>query len=154
MNEFPAPLSADGLTGHSEHRLQILIGGEPFEGELDMAAAPLACQRFLSLLPYRQRLIHVRWSGEAAWIPLGSTNLDVPLESPTSYPAPGDFLLFPGGVSETEILLAYGPTRFGSRAGQLAGSPFLRLVEGLDRLAKIGPELLWTGAKEILFLRR
>ncbi len=42
--------------------------------------------KFLSLLPYRERIIHVRWSGEACWIPLGALDLGLPLENGTSYP--------------------------------------------------------------------
>jgi hypothetical protein len=68
-------------------------------------------------LPYQERLIHVRWSGEACWIPLGDLDLGVGYENATSYPAPGQLLLYPGGVSETEILLAYGSVRFASKVG-------------------------------------
>lgn len=134
-------------------RIWVNIAGERFGGLLDFAAAPRTCATFAALLPYRQRLIHVRWSGEAGWIPLGDAAFDLPQENATSFPAPGQFLLFPGGVSETEILLAYGPTRFASKAGQLAGNPFLRLTEGLDRLAAMGCDLLWSGAKDIIFTR-
>ncbi len=60
-------------------------------------------------------------------------------------------LLYPGGVSETEILIAYGPTCFASKAGQLAGNHFATITEGLDRLAELGRAVLWDGAKTILF---
>jgi hypothetical protein len=70
------------------------------------------------MLPYRERLIHVRWSGEACWIPLGDLDFGLGYENATSYPAPGQLLLYPGGVSETEILLAYGSVRFASKVGQ------------------------------------
>ena len=51
------------------------------------------------MLPYRERLIHVRWSGEACWIPLGGLDLGLGYESATSYPAPGQLLFHPGGIS-------------------------------------------------------
>jgi hypothetical protein len=54
-------------------------------------------------------------------------------------------------VSETEILIAYGPTRFASKAGQLAGNHVLTIREGLDRLAITGRSVLWNGAKPIAF---
>jgi hypothetical protein len=52
-------------------------------------------------------------------------------------------------VSETEILLAYGPVAFASKAGPLAGNHFLTVTDGLDRLADLGRGTLWTGAKSI-----
>jgi hypothetical protein len=129
----------------------VTIGQESFDARLEPALAPKTCEAFARLLPYRQKLIHVRWSGEACWIPLGGLDLTLPFENATSYPAPGQFLFYPGGYSETEILLAYGPVRFASKLGQLAGNPFLTLVEGLDRLAEIGRQTLWQGAQDIVF---
>ena len=85
-------------------------------------------------LPFR-RDVHVRWSGEACWIPLGDLDLGVPYENHTSYPAPGQIILYPGGISETEILLAYGGVRFASKVGQLAGNHFLTITSGLENLA-------------------
>ena len=105
------------------------------------------------MLPYRERLIHVRWSGEACWIPLGGLDLGLGPENATSYPAPGQILLYPGGVSETEILIAYGAVQFASKAGQLAGNHFLTIVEGLDRLRPLGELTLWQGAQYIEFTR-
>ena len=76
-----------------------------------------AADKFAGMLPYRERLIHVRWSGEACWIPLGDLDLGLGYENATSYPAPGQLLLHPGGVSESEILLAYGSVRIASKVG-------------------------------------
>ena len=42
---------------------------------MERALAPRTCERFAAMLPYRERLIHVRWSGEGCWIPLGSLDL-------------------------------------------------------------------------------
>jgi hypothetical protein len=53
-------------------------------------------------------------------------------------------------LSETEILLAYGGVRFSSKAGQLAGTPFLTITERLDALASIGRSILWGGAQDIV----
>src|SRR5262245_3943122 len=101
--------------------LCITAGRFRFVARLEQAAAPNTCERFLALLPYRERIIHVRWSGEACWIPLGDRDFGLGHENATSYPAPGQVLLYPGGVSETEILIAYGAVRFASKVGQLAG---------------------------------
>ncbi|HLY46072.1 MAG TPA: DUF3830 family protein [Stellaceae bacterium] len=133
--------------------LRITAGPFAFLARLERALAPATCERFCAMLPYRERLIHVRWSGEACWIPLGALDLGLGHENATSYPAPGQMLLYPGGVSETEILLAYGATRFASKAGQLAGNHFLTIVEGLDQLRPLGELTLWQGAQAIAFER-
>jgi len=131
--------------------VRITAGQYSFLAKFDRVAAPKTCAWFESVLPYRERIIHVRWSGEACWIPLGELNPGIGHENATSYPAPGQILFHPAGVSETEILLAYGACRFASKAGQLAGNPFLTIVEGLENLRPLGEMTLWQGAQEILF---
>ena len=132
-------------------RLRITAGPFSLVARFEEAAAPRTCARFAALLPYRQRIIHVRWSGEACWIPLGDLDLGLKYENHTSYPAPGQILLYPGGISETEILLAYGAVQFASKMGQLAGNHFLTVVEGNDDLAALGKKVLWEGAQDIEF---
>ena len=81
---------------------------------------------------------------EAVWIPLGDREFGVGFEDATSHPAPGEIILYPGGVSETEILLAYGPTCFASKAGQLAGNHFITITENLDKIAdRTGYPMVW-----------
>src|SRR3954453_2976364 len=131
--------------------IHITAGGFAFVARLRGAAAPRTCERFEAMLPYRERVIHVRWSGEACWIPLGALDLGIGYENATSYPAPGQILLHPGGISETEILLGYGAVRFASKVGQLAGNHFLTVIEGLEQLQQLGEMTLWQGAQPILF---
>ena len=133
--------------------IRITAGAFTFVAGLEHEVAPRTCERFLAMLPYSERMIHVRWSGEACWIPLGALDLGLGPENATSYPAPGQILLYPGGTSETEILIAYGAVHFASKAGQLAGNHFLTIVQGLDRLRPLGEMTLWQGAQPILFER-
>ncbi len=129
--------------------LNLDAGPFRFVGRLEEDLAPKTCAWFKAQLPYEQHLIHVRWSGEACWIPLGDLNPDLSYENHTSYPAPGQMILYPGGISETEFLLAYGAVHFASKLGQLAGNHFLTIVEGLENLATLGKSTLWEGAKPI-----
>jgi hypothetical protein len=131
--------------------ITITAGPYRFLARFEAEAAPKTCAMFQSLLPYKERLIHVRWSGEGCWIPLGDTDLKIPFENATSYPAPGHLLLYPGGFSETEILLAYGGVRFASKLGQLAGNHFLTVIQGAENLAALGKLTLWEGAQDIVF---
>lgn len=131
--------------------LEISAGGFSFRARLEEEAAPRTVAAFRTLLPLESRIIHVRWSGEAGWIPFGELDLGLTAENATSYPHPGEIVLYPGGVSETEILLAYGYVNFASKAGQLAGNHFATIVEGGEQLRELGRTFLWEGAQEIVF---
>src|SRR6202035_253431 len=131
-------------------KLRIIAGPYEFEAQAE-EQAPTTLARFVSLLPYRQQIIHVRWSGEGCWIPLGDYDFGLAYENHTSYPAPGEIILYPGGISETEILLAYGAVSFARKVGQLAGNHFLTVIEGRDQLRPLGEHVLWHGAQDIVF---
>jgi Protein of unknown function (DUF3830) len=129
--------------------VEIKVGNLRFVARLETDLAPRTCHAFQNMLPLEAQLIQARWSGEAAWIPFGELDLDLGYENHTSYPAPGQLLLYPGGISETEILFPYGATFFGSRMGQLAGNHFATIYDGNDRLKDLGELVLWRGAQEI-----
>ena len=74
-------------------------------------------------------------------------------ENHTSYPAPGEIILYPGGISETEILVAYGGVHFASKVGQLAGNHFLTIVEGREQCARSARPCSGT-ARRILCSKR
>ena len=131
--------------------LEIAVGDVRLRARLEEAAAPRTVEAFRRLLPLESRIIHARWSGESAWIPFGELDVGVGPENATSYPAPGEILLYPGGVSETEILFPYGATSFASKAGQLAGNHFATVVEGNEHLRELGRRVLWEGAQPIRF---
>lgn len=130
-------------------KLRIIAGPFTFDARFEEQAAPKTCAMFKKLLPYEQKAIHVRWSGEAVWIPLGDTQMGVEYENHTSFPAPGQMILYPGGISETEILLAYGGVRFASKVGQLAGNHFITITSNLDDVTKLGKLCLWEGAQKL-----
>jgi Protein of unknown function (DUF3830) len=131
--------------------LQIDAGEFRFVARLEEDVAPHTVGAFRRLLPLESRVIHVRWSGESMWIPFGELDLDLGHENATSYPAPGELLLYPGGISETELLFPYGACCFASKAGQLAGNHFATVVEGGERLRELGERSLWGGAQPISF---
>jgi hypothetical protein len=85
------------------------------------------------------------------WVPLGDFQLGVGYENHTSHPSVGDVLFYPGGFSETELLIAYGACSFASRMGPLAGNHFLSIVEGREHLPALGSLVLLKGAQEVLF---
>ena len=134
-------------------QVRIMAGPYSFTARLEEQAAPRTCAAFVALLPFRNRLVQARWSGESAWIPLGDFQVGVGFENHTSHPAPGDILLYPGGYSETEILFPYGATMFASKMGQLAGNHFLTIVEGTEHLRDLGQAVLYEGAQDIVFER-
>jgi len=131
--------------------IEITAAGLKFVARLETELAPRSSKAFRAMLPLNTKIIQARWSGESGWIPFGDLALDVGYENHTSYPAPGHLLMYPGGISETEILFPYGPTVFASKAGQLAGNHFATIFEGNDQLAALGKKILWEGAQEITF---
>jgi hypothetical protein len=133
--------------------LKITVGPFAFTARLLLDEAPQTCAAFLARLPFKTRIVHVRWSGEAVWSPLGDYDFGVGPENATSHPSRGDILLHPARLSESEILIAYGACRFASKVGQLAGNHFLVVEEGLENLRALGELCLWKGAQDIVFER-
>ncbi len=131
--------------------MKIIIAGEAFDAVFESGKSPATCAAFKKVMPFESQVVHVRWSGEGVWIPLGEMDFAVGYEDATAYPAPGQILLYPKGKSETEILIAYGSVHFASKAGTLAGNHFATITGDLDRLRDIGVGTLWQGAKDIRF---
>jgi len=131
--------------------VDVVSGDFTFVARLEEEIAPETVAAFRRLLPLESKLIQARWSGQSAWIPFGELDVGIGPENATSYPAPGELLLYPGGLSETELLFPYGPTRFASKAGQLAGNHFATIVDGSERLHELGELVLWEGAQPISF---
>jgi hypothetical protein len=129
-------------------RVEVSVGDLHFSGHW-VADAPRTVAVIRGLLPLHEQLVHCRWSGQGCWIPFGQDFLDLEPENATSHPAPGQLIVYPGGISECEILLAYGSVDFSSVVGQLWGNHFLSLDEGLEHLPELGRRVLWEGAQPI-----
>lgn len=129
----------------------IEIDGHAFDAIFENEKSPKTCEAFRQVMPFNSHVVHVRWSGEGVWIPLGDTDFAVEYEDATAYPLPGQVLLYPKGKSETEILIAYGSVQFASKAGTLAGNHFASITSDLDKLREIGMSTMWEGKKTISF---
>src|SRR6476619_5416789 len=99
--------------------LRISAGGFEFTARLEEEAAPETVAAFRRLLPLESKIIHVRWSGEAGWIPFGD-------------------LALPGGRTRAGNLVGHGYVNFASKAGQLAGNHFATVTEGNENLRPLG----------------
>ena len=131
--------------------LEIVSNDLRFVARFEEELAPATVAAFRGILPFDERIIHCRWSGESNWIPWGDRELGIGPENATSYPHPGELALYPGGQSETELLFPYGHCAFGSKAGALAGNHFATLVEGKEQLRELGRRTLWEGAQPVSF---
>jgi uncharacterized protein DUF3830 len=130
--------------------LKITVGGFEFEARLEEETAPKTVSIVRGLLPLESQLVQARWSGEAAWVPMGfELELGLGPENASSYPAAGELLLYPGGLSEVEILFPYGATCFASKMGQLAGNHFATIQNGREQLPELGRRVLWEGSQNI-----
>jgi hypothetical protein len=132
--------------------IRITIGGEIFDARLRYDLAPRSCDRLVSLLPYNGNIIHARWSGQSCWSPLGAVwplGERLAPENAIAYPSRGELLLYAGELSEPELLIPYGPSRFASMAGPLAGNPVLLIEDRLTRLTELGNQILWRGALDL-----
>lgn len=137
-------------------RINLSIGDEVFDAILRTDLAPRSCEILSGMMPLHGEVIHARWSGESVWSPLAATwpeGLILPAERPTHDPRPGDVLLFGGEISEPELLICYGPTRFASVAGPLAGNPVLTVGDRLGQLAELGRATLRRGALRLAITR-
>jgi hypothetical protein len=101
--------------------LEITAGGFEFTARLEEDAAPSTVAAFRRLLPLESRIIHVRWSGEAGWIPFGDLDLGLGPENATCYPHPGELVLYPRfAVAGSVLALA---TTLAAQAQSTAKSP-------------------------------
>ena len=53
-------------------QLLIHAGDFTFQARFEEQLAPKTCAAFRKAMPFESQAIHVRWSGEAVWMPLGA----------------------------------------------------------------------------------
>src|SRR5437764_8879771 len=127
--------------------LEIVAAGFTFRARFEEADAPATVAAFRAILPLDDRIIHCRWSGESNWIPWGDRELGIGAENATCYPAPGELLLYPGGISETELLFPYSHCACASKAGAMPGIQFEPAGEAREHLHELARRTPWHGAQ-------
>ena len=104
--------------------LKITIADMVFDARLETEKAPKTCAAFSQRLPFESKIVHVRWSGEAVWIPLGDLDFGVGYENHTSFPAPGQIILYPGGISRDRDPACLWRRPFREQDGPACRQPF------------------------------
>ncbi len=96
-------------------QLVVRAGDFTFQARFEEQLAPKTVAAFRKAMPFQSQAIHVRWSGEGVWMPLGDLDFGVSYENHTSYPAPGQIILYPGGDTRaiSAATAATRPTRNG-----------------------------------------
>jgi len=61
--------------------LQITAHDLSFKARFEEGAAPGTVAAFRRMLPLDSKIIHVRWSGEGGWIPMGDLDVGIGPES-------------------------------------------------------------------------
>ena len=74
--------------------LSIKAGPFEFKAKMEEENAPKTCKAFLKLLPFRNKIVHCRWSGEAVWIPMGDFETGIEFETtPATLPGVTSFCI-------------------------------------------------------------
>lgn len=130
-------------------KIKITSGRYTFIAKLEEEKTPESCRWLLNKLPYKAVMIQAAWSGNAVFAGIHGEGNGVPFEHATSYPIPGQILMYPDGGGE--IYIAYGSNCFACPTGQLAGNPFLTIIEGAEQLVEYGQTVRMQGAHEMWF---
>ena len=80
---------------------------------------------------------------------MGDRRLGLPAENAKTHPASGEILLYPGDVSEMEILVPYGQTTFGCKYGKLAGNHFATILDAGADWTDLGEHVWGHGAQDV-----
>ena len=129
--------------------LNITAGPFKFQARFETGLAPKTCEIFQRLLPYQQRVIHVRWSGEAVGFRWARPTWACRRKTRPATRRPARCSSIPAASAKPKSCSAYGGVCFASKMGQLAGNHFITITSPLDDLPKLGKMVLWEGAQAI-----
>jgi hypothetical protein len=79
--------------------IHIKAGLFDFEARLEQEAAPKTSKLFLSLVPDKQRIIHMRWNSETCCFPFGSSDFGL-FETRQSFLHPARSFSIPAGSAK------------------------------------------------------
>ena len=131
--------------------LSITAGGFTFVARLEEEDAPETVAAFRRLLPLESRIIHVRWSGEAGWIPFGDLDLGLGPENATCYPTRARSSSTRAASRRRRSCSPTATSTSPRRPASSPGNHFATIVEGTENLRALGKSFLWEGAQEIVF---
>ena len=119
--------------------LSITAGPYTFRARLEEERAPKTCETFSKLLPFEQKVIHVRWSGESTWIPLGDSTSALASRTTPAIPRPARSSSTPAATARRRSCCPTGAA--GSRASSVSSPattslPWLRATRTSARWAR------------------
>ncbi|TWH58120.1 uncharacterized protein DUF3830 [Desulfitobacterium sp. LBE] len=136
-------------------RIKITSGEFSFVGRLEEEKSPKTCEWFLNLLPYKETMIHVSWSGNASFIRLKNLGHGVPFEKATCRPSKGEVMMYPGNIPHLqmggEIWIPWGGCVLSCPNGNLAANHFMTIIEGNEKLTEFGQTIHLHGGREVVF---
>ena len=111
-----------------------------FVARLEEEHAPQTVAAFRRLLPLESQIIHVRWSGEAGWIPFGDLDLGLGPENATCYPGPGELIFYPGRRQRDGAPARVRLRRVREQGGRARGQPLRDDRRGRRAAARARPQ--------------
>lgn len=124
-----------------------------FIARLEEEKNPETCKWLLGKLPWTVEMIHVSWSGNACFAPIGEQAFDVPYENPIRIPSKGEIIIYPGNIRHLqyggEFFMAWGPCSIATQNGNLMGNHVLTIIEGMENIEEYGRMVHFKGAQSM-----
>ena len=112
--------------------------------------APITCQAFDALLPFKRKFMHARVSGQEIWID-DALSLDIIQENASVFTLPGEVVYGPSKPSRTQTANCMG-IYYGDGKGLDAANIFACVVESdKDKLKQIGEQIWKEGMMNLYF---
>ena len=132
-------------------QLIIHAGDFTFNARFEEELAPKTVAAFRKAMPFESQAIHVRWSGEAGWIPLGDLDLGAGVRKPHQLPGAGTHHPLPRRNQRDRDPAGLWWRAVREQDGSTRGQPFHHPDLGLENLTTFGKTVLWKGAQKIRF---